>query len=179
MLCLLAEGKTDQEIADALYLSRRTINTHVSHLLAKLQVSNRREASAMAPERGAADPVTARPHSGLPGRHAMDHPVQLVHIPGRSTTVDVYKYICPDGTTYDHDASWYEENCTGTIDDVTFDLVWWSGDGWEWFADGVTDGGGTLHSAGSMTARTGSMSRTASGATSPRTSSVTTATGWT
>jgi hypothetical protein len=87
----------------------------------------------------------------------MDHPVQLVHIPGRSTTVDVYKYICTDGTTYDHDASWYEENCTGT-----------------------TDAGGMITCGGIDPGQLpSSLSRTASGATSPRTSSVTTATGWT
>jgi non-specific serine/threonine protein kinase len=51
VLCLLAEGRTDQEIADALYLSRRTVNTHVSRLLAKLGVPNRRQAIAMARER--------------------------------------------------------------------------------------------------------------------------------
>jgi non-specific serine/threonine protein kinase len=48
VLCLLAEGRTDREIADALYLSRRTVNTHVSHLLAKLGVPNRRQAIAFA-----------------------------------------------------------------------------------------------------------------------------------
>jgi len=44
VLCLMAEGHTDQEIADALYVSRRTVNNHVSHLLAKLDAPNRRKA---------------------------------------------------------------------------------------------------------------------------------------
>ncbi len=50
VLCLLAEGHTDREIADALFISRRTVNTHVSHLLSKLDVPTRRQAVALAQE---------------------------------------------------------------------------------------------------------------------------------
>nr|MBA3379079.1 hypothetical protein [Chloroflexia bacterium] len=48
VLRLLAEGRTDQEIADGLFISRRTVNTHVSHLLAKLDVPTRKQAVALA-----------------------------------------------------------------------------------------------------------------------------------
>jgi DNA-binding CsgD family transcriptional regulator len=48
VLCLLADGRTDREIADALFLGRRTVHTHVSRLLAKLGVPNRRQAIAVA-----------------------------------------------------------------------------------------------------------------------------------
>lgn len=44
---LLAEGKTDGEIAEALCLSASTVNTHVHHILAKLNVKNRTEAVAV------------------------------------------------------------------------------------------------------------------------------------
>jgi DNA-binding CsgD family transcriptional regulator len=44
VLRLVAEHKTDQEIADALYLSRRTVNWHVRSILAKLGCKTRREA---------------------------------------------------------------------------------------------------------------------------------------
>ena len=44
VLRLLAEGYTDREIAEALTLSPRTVETHVSSLLRKLGVANRREA---------------------------------------------------------------------------------------------------------------------------------------
>jgi DNA-binding NarL/FixJ family response regulator len=44
VLCLVAEGWTDREIADTLYISRRTVSTHVSRLLAKLGVRSRRQA---------------------------------------------------------------------------------------------------------------------------------------
>jgi NarL family two-component system response regulator LiaR len=44
VLHLVANGETDQQIADSLYVSRRTINSHVSNILAKLDSSNRRQA---------------------------------------------------------------------------------------------------------------------------------------
>ena len=56
VLARLAQGKTDQEIADALFLSRRTVTTHVSNLLGKLGVANRVEAAALAAREGLAEP---------------------------------------------------------------------------------------------------------------------------
>ncbi len=44
VLRLVARGETDRSIAERLYVSRRTINSHVSNILAKLDVSSRREA---------------------------------------------------------------------------------------------------------------------------------------
>jgi DNA-binding CsgD family transcriptional regulator len=52
VLRLLVEGKTDQEIADCLFLSRRTVTTHASNLFAKLGVTNRVEATALAVREG-------------------------------------------------------------------------------------------------------------------------------
>ncbi len=40
----VAAGRSDRKIADALFLSRRTINSHVAHILAKLDVHTRRDA---------------------------------------------------------------------------------------------------------------------------------------
>ena len=45
MLELLAEGKTNQEIADDLYIELGTVKNHVHNLLKKLNVSNRQEAA--------------------------------------------------------------------------------------------------------------------------------------
>ncbi len=45
VLRLLAEGLTDHEIAQALTLSPRTIESHVSSILHKLGVRNRAEAA--------------------------------------------------------------------------------------------------------------------------------------
>jgi DNA-binding NarL/FixJ family response regulator len=44
VLELLAQGLTNSEIAQRLYLSPITVRNHVSHILAKLQVRDRRQA---------------------------------------------------------------------------------------------------------------------------------------
>jgi DNA-binding CsgD family transcriptional regulator len=41
VLELLVAGRTNQEIADALFISRRTVATHVEHIFSKLGVSSR------------------------------------------------------------------------------------------------------------------------------------------
>jgi two-component system, NarL family, response regulator DevR len=41
ILALLADGLTDREIADALVISRRTVESHVANILAKLHVGSR------------------------------------------------------------------------------------------------------------------------------------------
>jgi non-specific serine/threonine protein kinase len=48
VLRLLAGGRTDREIAEALFVSRRTVNSHVANILGKLGVHSRREAAALA-----------------------------------------------------------------------------------------------------------------------------------
>ncbi len=48
VLELIAEGKTNREIAEVLYLSEGTVRNYVSGILSKLDVSNRAEAAAYA-----------------------------------------------------------------------------------------------------------------------------------
>ena len=44
ILLLMAEGKSNQEIADALFIAIKTVKTHVSNILSKLQVQDRTQA---------------------------------------------------------------------------------------------------------------------------------------
>ena len=48
VLALLADGRTNRQIADALFISAKTASVHVSNILAKLGVANRGEAAALA-----------------------------------------------------------------------------------------------------------------------------------
>ncbi len=48
ILALVTEGKTNREIAEALYLGEGTVRNYVSRILSKLGVSNRAEAAAYA-----------------------------------------------------------------------------------------------------------------------------------
>jgi DNA-binding NarL/FixJ family response regulator len=50
VLLFLTTGKTNKEIAAALFISERTVDRHVSNILAKLNVSSRAAATAYAYE---------------------------------------------------------------------------------------------------------------------------------
>ena len=52
VVTLLAVGASNPEIADALVVSRRTVSTHVEHILAKLGVGSRAEVAALATREG-------------------------------------------------------------------------------------------------------------------------------
>jgi non-specific serine/threonine protein kinase len=54
VLALLVDGRTDAEIADALFISRRTAATHIQHIYRKLGVASRAEAAGIAIRRGLA-----------------------------------------------------------------------------------------------------------------------------
>jgi DNA-binding NarL/FixJ family response regulator len=55
VLLLVSEGKTNREIAKALFLGEGTVRNYVSSILAKLGVSNRAEAAAYAVEHNLRD----------------------------------------------------------------------------------------------------------------------------
>ena len=52
VLRLVADGLPDRDIADVLFLSRRTVNSHVASALHKLDVPSRAAAVALAVRRG-------------------------------------------------------------------------------------------------------------------------------
>ena len=54
ILSHVALGKTNQEIADELVLSERTVRTHITNILAKLQLTNRTQAALYALREGIA-----------------------------------------------------------------------------------------------------------------------------
>ncbi|MBV7332330.1 response regulator transcription factor [Chloroflexi bacterium TSY] len=52
VLMLLAQGASNQEIADALVITRGTVKNHVSNILGKLQAENRTQAADIARRHG-------------------------------------------------------------------------------------------------------------------------------
>lgn len=48
ILMLIAQGNSNQEIADALFITLKTVKTHVSNILAKLEVEDRTQAAIYA-----------------------------------------------------------------------------------------------------------------------------------
>jgi DNA-binding NarL/FixJ family response regulator len=52
VLAMLAQGKSNPEIAEALFIGRGTVRTHVSNILAKLEAKTRTEAAMIARDRG-------------------------------------------------------------------------------------------------------------------------------
>ncbi len=52
VLCLIARGKSNPEIAQELFISVRTVSTHVSNILNKISATNRAEAATYATRHG-------------------------------------------------------------------------------------------------------------------------------
>ena len=58
VLILVAHGRSNQEIADELVISERTVRTHVSNVLRKLALSSRTQAALVAVREGLVPPQT-------------------------------------------------------------------------------------------------------------------------
>ncbi|MFJ9582329.1 response regulator transcription factor [Streptomyces acidicola] len=56
VLILVAQGRSNQEIADELVISERTARTHVSNVLRKLQLTSRTQAALVAVRKGLVPP---------------------------------------------------------------------------------------------------------------------------
>ena len=86
---LVAHGKTNREIANALFISERTVENHVSSILGKLNVRSRVEL-ATAVLRGVveAGPTTARTHVPL-----NNLPIQPTSFRGREHDIEELKSL--------------------------------------------------------------------------------------
>ncbi|RBQ18372.1 helix-turn-helix transcriptional regulator [Spongiactinospora rosea] len=70
VLTLVAEGLTNREIAERLFIAQKTVSVHVSNILAKLGVSTRTQAAALITRYAPAAPAPAPPRSAPPDRTA-------------------------------------------------------------------------------------------------------------
>ncbi|HEV7810768.1 MAG TPA: response regulator transcription factor, partial [Candidatus Limnocylindrales bacterium] len=64
VLAVIAEGRTNREIGERLFISQKTVGVHVGNILAKLGVSGRVEAAAVAIRLGLTEPVTTGTRGG-------------------------------------------------------------------------------------------------------------------
>ena len=70
VLGLVAQGRTNREIGERLFISQKTVGVHVGNILAKLEVSGRVEAAAVAIRLGLTEPPLGRetaPDAARPG----------------------------------------------------------------------------------------------------------------
>lgn len=73
VLGLIADGSTNRRIADALFVTEKTVATHVSHILTKLGVATRHEAAALLREAGTARAsATPQAHPQAAPKHVGD-----------------------------------------------------------------------------------------------------------
>ena len=56
VLILIAEGRSNKDIAQHLVISERTARTHVSHLLTKMGLTSRTQAALLAVKEGLVQP---------------------------------------------------------------------------------------------------------------------------
>jgi len=68
VLGLIAKGRTNREIGDRLFISQKTVGVHVGNILAKLGVSGRVEAAAVAIRLGLEDAGDTQPGGGAAPR---------------------------------------------------------------------------------------------------------------
>ena len=64
VLSLISEGRTNREIGERLFISQKTVGVHVGNILAKLGVSGRVEAAAVAIRLGLTDSIAAGSFAG-------------------------------------------------------------------------------------------------------------------
>lgn len=65
ILVLIAEGRTNAEIAEKLVISMKTVRNHVSNIFSKLQVADRAQAAIRAREAGLGDSASTTSNGGF------------------------------------------------------------------------------------------------------------------
>jgi DNA-binding CsgD family transcriptional regulator len=71
---LVIQGATDREVAQRLYISAHTVNSHLRHVFAKLGIRSRVELAHWASQRQAAElPLPLPEHASLSTRHRAIH----------------------------------------------------------------------------------------------------------
>ncbi len=75
VLALIAEGRTNREIGERLFISQKTVGVHVGNILAKLGVSGRVEAAAVAIRLGLTETSAAGRPPGRSDSGGRDRPV--------------------------------------------------------------------------------------------------------
>lgn len=63
ILVHLAQGQTNRQISESLMLSPSTVRNHISNIFAKLKITNRSQATAIAIYAGLLDKATLLPNS--------------------------------------------------------------------------------------------------------------------
>ena len=116
ILQLLGAGLSSPEIADRLFITRKTVETHMGNLLAKLGLRNRAEAAAFATRQISARNWGTSPI--LPGRHG-PHPALEVDWLKEGCDAMRYQLLGPSGLRV-------SELCLGTMS---------FGDAWSFGAD--------------------------------------------
>ena len=72
VLALVAQGRTNREIGERLFISQKTVGVHVGNILAKLEVSGRVEAAAVAIRLGLTEPAAEAASRRDPARTPRD-----------------------------------------------------------------------------------------------------------
>lgn len=67
VLCLVAQGLNNKDVAEALFLAENTVKNHVRNILAKLGVRTRIQAAMVAVREGLIDPQQLGPTAQAPG----------------------------------------------------------------------------------------------------------------
>ena len=97
VLQLLADGRSNPQIAAELFISRKTASVHVSNILGKLGVASRGEAAAVAHRLGLAPPALDPPRAVCAPSESPAC-AAVAHLSRRAAERPVSRPMCPEGS---------------------------------------------------------------------------------